>query len=398
MDVDWSQHSTEAFGIASVGKNIIGTSTLRGSRYTLLSDTQQILNRIAVDIENAQTSVLMEFYIWHAGGTADVVLDAVVRAAQRGVSCRLLIDALGASNWWKSEQPQRLRDAGVKVCAALPVGIFRSFIGRTDLRIHRKIVVVDSKVAWTGSMNLVDPRFFKQEAAVGEWVDAMVRVQGAVVVSLAATMVSDWILETAESLKDVVDSAGLHLAEPEGNVDIQVIPSGPGYSGDGLIQMLLALINAAKEEIILTTPYLAPDDSMTRALSVAAARGVKVKLIVQEKVDSLLSRYASRSYYDELMDTGVEIHLFRGGLLHTKSVTVDRSITMFGTVNLDMRSIWINYEVSMFVYDEGFRNDVRDLQQTYLDDSVMLEPAKWEQRGISMRFIENLFRLSSALL
>jgi cardiolipin synthase len=278
------------------------------------------------------------------------------------------------------------------------VGIFRSFIGRTDLRIHRKIVVVDSKVAWTGSMNLVDPRFFKQEAAVGEWVDAMVRVQGAVVVSLAATMVSDWILETAESLKDIVDSAGLHLAEPEGNVDIQVIPSGPGYSGDGLIQMLLALINAAKEELILTTPYLAPDDSMTRALRGAAARGVKVKLIVPEKVDSLLTRYASRSYYDELMDTGVEIHLFRGGLLHTKSITVDRSITMFGTVNLDMRSIWINYEVSMFVYDEGFGNDVRDLQQTYLDDSVMLDPAKWEQRGISMRFIENLFRLSSALL
>ena len=115
-------------------------------------------------------------------------------------------------------------------------------------------------------------------------------------------------------------------------------------------------------------------------------------------MDSLLTRYASRSYYDELMDTGVEIHLFRGGLLHTKSITVDGSITMFGTVNLDMRSIWINYEVSMFVYDEGFGNDVRDLQQTYLDDSVMLDPAKWEQRGISMRFIENLFRLSSALL
>ena len=117
-----------------------------------------------------------------------------------------------------------------------------------------------------------------------------------------------------------------------------------------------------------------------------------------EKVDSLLTRYASRSYYDELLDSGVEIHLFRGGLLHTKSITVDRSITMFGTVNLDMRSIWINYEVSLFVYDENFSSDIRQLQQTYLDGSEQLNPAEWDQRSIKAQFLENLFRLSSALL
>ena len=398
MDVDWSCHSAEARGIATLGRNIVGTSTMRGSRYQLFSDTQEILHKIAADIDQAQSSVLMEFYIWNEGGTADTVLEAVIRAAQRGVSCRLLIDALGASAWWKGQQPQKLRDAGVEVHAALPVGLFRTFVGRTDLRIHRKIVVVDGKLAWTGSMNLVDPRFFKQEAAVGEWVDAMVRLKGAVVASLAATMVSDWLLETGDSLKKVVDSAGLKLVEPDGSVDIQVIPSGPGYSGDGLLQMLLALINAAKDELVMTTPYLAPDDSMTRALRGAAARGVKVKIIVPEKVDSLLTRYASRSYYDELLDTGVEIHLYKGGLLHTKSITVDRSITMFGTVNLDMRSIWINYEVSLFVYDENFSTDIRQLQQVYLDDSMLLDPVQWESRGIRARFLENLFRLSSALL
>jgi len=398
MDVDWSRHSKEAYGIASVGRNIIGTSTLHGSRYELYSNTQEILAQIAADIDKAQTSVLMEFYIWNEGGTADTVLDAVIRAAERGVSCRLLIDALGASAWWKGSQPQKLRDAGVEAHAALPVGLFRTFVGRTDLRIHRKIVVVDGKLAWTGSMNLVDPRFFKQEAAVGEWVDAMARFHGAIVVSLASTMVSDWILETGDSLKKVVESAGLRLVEPDGTADIQLAPSGPGYSGDGLLQMLLALINAARDELVLTTPYLAPDTSITHALRGAAARGAKVKLIVPEKVDSLLTRYASRSYYDELLDAGVEIHLYKGGLLHTKSITVDRSITMFGTVNLDMRSIWINYEVSLFVYDKEFSRDIRQLQQTYLDDSEQLDPVVWDQRGIKAQFLENLFRLSSALL
>ncbi len=148
-------------------------------------------------------------------------------------------------------------------------------------------------------MNLVDPRYFKQGAGVGEWVDAMARFEGAVVVSLAATMVSDWLLETGETLQAIVKSAGLKFAEPDGTVDIQVIPSGPGYSSDGLLQMVLALIYAAKDELVLTTPYLAPDASVTKALRGAAARGVKVSLIVPEKVDSLLTRYASRSYYDE---------------------------------------------------------------------------------------------------
>ena len=192
---------------------------------------QEILEAIARDVDAAQTSVLMEFYIWNEGGRADEVLEAVIRAARRGVSCRLLIDALGARPWWKGKQPQRLRDAGVDVRPALPVGIFRTFVGRTDLRLHRKIVVIDGEVAWTGSMNLVDPRFFKQDSGVGQWVDAMVRVQGAVVAPLAATMIGDWILETGEPIGDLIAAAGLRLVDTAGPADIQVIPSGPERPG-----------------------------------------------------------------------------------------------------------------------------------------------------------------------
>ena len=133
---------------------------------------------------------------------------------------------------------------------------------------------------------------------------------------------------------------------------MQVVPSGPGESEDGLLQMLLAVINSAREELVLTTPYFVPDDSMLRALRGAAARGVRVDMILPERVDSLLTRYASRSYYDELLDLGVRIQLYQKGLLHTKSITADRRISMFGTVNLDMRSLWLNYEVALFVYGQ----------------------------------------------
>lgn len=397
-EIDWSRHPTAAKGMNELGRSIVGTPTVRGSDFQMYSDTGEMLDAIARDVETAQTSVLMEFYIWNEGGKADEVLNAVIRAAQRGVQCRLLIDALGARPWWKGSQPQRLRDAGVLLEAALPVGLFRTLVGRTDLRLHRKIVVIDGDVAWTGSMNMVDPKFFKQDSGVGEWVDAMVRCQGAVVAPLAATMIGDWMLETGEPLEDLIATADLHLVEPQGSADMQVIRSGPGTSEDGLLQMILALINAANQELVLTTPYLVPDESLLRAIRGAAARGVAVSLIVPEKVDSFLTRYASRSYYDDLMEVGVSIHLYRDGLLHTKSITVDGKLAMFGTVNLDMRSLWLNYEVVLFVYDEPFTITLRELQQTYIDCSDSLDAEVWNSRGFKERFLENALRLASPVL
>lgn len=397
-DVDWSRHTLAARSMNRLGSTVMGSSTVCGSGFHVFSDTQEVLRQIARDVDEAQTSVLMEFYIWNEGGLADHVLDAVIRAAKRGVSCRLLIDALGARPWWKGKQPQLLQEAGVKLIPALPVGIFRTFVGRTDLRVHRKIVVIDGEVAWTGSMNLVDPRFFKQGAGVGEWVDAMVRLKGTVVIPLAATMIGDWMLETGESIDEIVETAGLHFVEPQGRADIQVIPSGPGESGDGLLQMLLALVNSAQEELVLTTPYLVPDESLLRALLGAAGRGVKVRLILPEKVDSFLTRYASRSYFDDLLGAGVEIYLYQGGLLHTKSITADNAISMFGTVNLDMRSLWLNYEVSLFVYEPEFARELRALQQSYINDAKYLDLDQWKKRAFKGRFLENTIRLVSPLL
>ncbi len=272
-DVDWSRHDPAAAGMDRLGRHLVGSATFHGSDLQLLSDTQEVLTAIARDIDDAKKSVLMEFYIWNAGGTADEVLEALIRAAERGVSCRLLVDAVGARPWWKGQQPRRLREAGVDVRPALPAGLLRMFIGRADLRLHRKIVVVDGHVAWTGSMNLVDPRFFKQDAGVGEWVDAMVRVTGAAVAPLAATMIGDWALETGESIDALVEHAGLRFVEPAGTSDVQVIPSGPGESDDTLLQMLLALVNAARNELVLTTPYLVADESLLRALRGAAGAG-----------------------------------------------------------------------------------------------------------------------------
>jgi cardiolipin synthase len=176
------------------------------------------------------------------------------------------------------------------------------------------------------------------------------------------------------------------------------VPAGPGESGDALLQMLLAVINSAREELVLTTPYFVPDDSMLRALRGAAGRGVRVDMILPERVDSLLTRFASRSYYADLLDLGVRIHLYQKGLLHTKSITADRRISMFGTVNLDMRSLWLNYEVALFVYGHVFAEQLYALQQTYMQDCRLLDPEEWSQRTLGEQFLENSLRLVGPVL
>lgn len=393
-----AQLTSEQRPLERAGESFFGAPAFTGNALTLASDTLGILQQIAADIDAARLSVLVEFYIWNEGGLTSDVRDALVRAAQRGVKCLVLIDALGAGGWWRCAEPDMLRGAGVQLRAALPVGIIRGLAGRTDLRLHRKIVVVDGRIAWTGSMNMVDPRFFKQNSGVGEWVDAMVRIAGPAAGVLAAAMISDWVAEGGVTLEQVLADTELTPTPPRGSAPVQVLASGPGESGDGLLQIMLALINGARREVVLTTPYFVPEDSLVSALRGAAARGVRVIIVLPQRIDSLLVRHASRSFFDEVISAGGEIHEFRGGLLHTKSITVDGEQAMFGTANFDMRSLWLNYEVSLLVYDRDFVSDLRALQESYMRDSAEVMLVPWGQRPVGARLIESTMRLMTPLL
>lgn len=392
------QLTAEQLPLERAGESLFGVPAFTGNRLTLGSDTLDVLTRIAADIDSASVSVLVEFYIWTEGGFTRSVLDALMRASARGVKCLVLIDAMGAGAWWGGPEPGMLRKAGVELRAALPLGLLHGIAGRADLRLHRKIVVIDGRVAWTGSMNMVDPRFFKKDSGVGEWVDAMVRVEGPAAGVLAAVMISDWVAEGGVTLEQVLAETGLAPCSAQGQVPVQVLASGPGESGDGLLQIMLALINGARREVVLTTPYFVPEDFLVTALRGAAARGVRVVVVLPRRIDSLMVRHACRSFFDEVISAGGEIFEFDGGLLHTKSISVDGAQAMFGTANFDMRSLWLNYEVSLVVYDEAFVADLRALQEAYIKASraVMLVP--WEERPVGARLIESTMRLLTPLL
>lgn len=397
-NVPFTHLSPQAVSLSRLVEGTIGMPAMAGNDLRLLDEAETILRSMIDDIGHCQQSCHMEFYIWNEGGTADHVCEALIRAAKRGVACRVLVDAVGSAKFLKSAFPERFRDSGIALVAALPVGPLQAAFVRPDLRLHRKIVVLDNRVAYTGSLNLVDPRFFKQDVGVGQWVDAMVRVEGPGVQGLEALFSWDWEMESGQHVQ------GLRAQDPprgfphSGTAGLQVVPSGPGYKSDQILRLMLTSIYTAQRELMMTTPYFVPDDALLSALVSAAQRGVEVTIILPEKIDSLLVLYACRSYFDDLLSAGVHILRFQRGLLHTKSITVDGEIALFGTVNLDMRSFWLDYEVTLCVYDKGFAAALRMLQQKYAEKSHPIDLDMWRQRPGRKRFIENVAQLFSPLL
>jgi cardiolipin synthase len=383
-----------ALSLLAESKN--GSPVVAGNKIELHTDSLKILQNFIDEINEAKKSLHLEFYIWALGGDADRVCEALIAASKRGVACRVLLDSLGSKDWFKSQWPARFRSAGIKVTEALPIQIGRFQFRRADLRLHRKIFVIDGAVVWTGSMNLVDPRTFKQDSGVGEWVDAMVRIEGPVAAQFELTFAFDWSVDdpSITNFRDREPPA----SPREGGALAQEFSSGPVYRDDILYQVLLSAIMDAREELTITTPYFGPDDGLIQALMAAAARGVKVTLIVPKLNDSTLVAWSSKSFYEDLMNSGVIIAEFHGGLLHTKSLLIDKRVAIFGSVNFDQRSLRLNFEISLIVYNVDFCAKLEELIESYLEQSDYVDPKAWAKRATWRRYLENAAHLTSPLL
>jgi cardiolipin synthase len=382
--------------LSRLASNLVGLHPAPGNRWELLTSAPDFFARLIGDIDAAQHSVCLEFYIWHNGGLADDVAAAVERAARRGVQCWVQVDALGSAAFVESDNYRRLAEAGARVHAVLPVNLMRLWIRRLDLRNHRKIVVIDERIAYTGSQNLVDPRYFKQDADVGQWVDAMARVEGPVVDAMWITFASDWELDTGEQMPRLRPVTEVTL-DAKGAM-LQVVPSGPQFEKEVINQILLTAVYSAQRELVITSPYFVPDESLMIALGSAARRGVAVTVLVPAKNDSRLVRLASEAITGDLLLSGVRMFGFNGGLLHTKSITVDGQLALFGSLNLDPRSLWLNFEISVLIYDAEFTGAIRALQEEYLFQSTEIRLEDWQSCSPWRRVLRNAVRLLAPLL
>ena len=290
-----------------------------------------------------------------------------------------------------------MREAGVRVTEAMPVGFLRSGLQRIDIRNHRKIAIFDGKVAWMGSQNIADAAF-AIKAKYAPWVDLMIRLKGPAVYDLQVLFAEDWLLDVEEPVEGsgeetAEESADDVLTEPpaplEGGVPVQVIGTGPFAQNRALVALTQVGLLQARQEIILTTPYFVPDETTLAALCSAAQSGVSTLLVVPACNDSPLVAAASRSYYQQLLEAGVVIYEYRPGLLHAKTITVDCATSVVATSNMDRRSFELNFEVSVMAFDREFSSKLRAVQQSYIDESVRVDLAQWRQRKWPERLREN---------
>lgn len=364
---------------------------LPGNTIELLPDYDASIARLARDIDDARESVHLLYYIFADDDRGGQVLAALLRARARGVECRVLVDAAGSRQFALAALLKRLRAAGIPAHEALPAGLFRRGAARFDLRNHRKVAVMDTRVGFTGSQNLVNPGFvpgFPNEELVA-------RVTGPVVLQLQAVFLQDWFFETGEL---PANPEAIEMPSATGSSLAQLLPSGPGYERENAQELLVHLFHRAERRIVITTPYFVPDDPFLQALRTAVRRGVEVRLVVANPVDKWVMGLAQRSYFDELLSAGVRIHLYRPRFLHAKHVSIDDDLAIVGSVNMDIRSFALNAEVALLVYDPAVVTAMRAVQERYFADAIELTRESWSRRPLWLRVAQNTARLADSLL
>ena len=396
LEIQHSQHCTQpklpdALAPAALLIEHLGLfPALGGNKIDLIVEYDAVIDQLVSDIDHASHHVHVLTYIFADDRTGGRIIDALVRAVARGVTCRVLIDALGSRRWAKRIM-RRLRAYGVEVQLALPVSLLRRKSARADLRNHRKITVIDGHVGYIGSQNLVDADFAPGKVNH----ELVVRACGAVVLELQAIFAADWFLETGKSL----NARKFFPHHPgEGEVVAQVMPSGPDYPVAGTGRFVVALIAGARHRVVITTPYFIPDEPLLQAMQTAVLRGVEVVLLVSVVADHRFVNLAQHSYYDQLLCAGVEIYRFREGLLHAKHLSVDDDISFVGSSNMDIRSFLLNAEAGLVIFDCEATMNLQTEQRRIMAASDRLSWAHWRQRSPMKKFAENIARLVSPLL
>jgi cardiolipin synthase len=372
-----------------LGRSISGFKPIGGNTARLLPDSNAMIDAMVADFDAAKHHVHLLFYIWLPDHNGLKVVEALKRAAARGVTCRAMADDLGSRTMIRSEHWQAMRAAGVHVAAGLPIGhpLLRAFQGRIDLRNHRKIVTVDDRITYCGSQNCADPEFLVK-AKFAPWVDAVMRFEGPIVRQNQFLFASDWMTYVDEDLDDIL-SKPLPLPM-EGGVHAQVVGTGPTVRYSAMPELFESLMFAARREVIVTTPYYVPDESLQNALCTTAYRGVNTTIVFPSRNDSWIVGAASRSYYADLLAAGVKIFEYEGGLLHTKSLTLDGEITLIGSANMDRRSFELNYENNILLHDSALTEMMRARQQEYIARSHRVTSEAVAAWPMSRRLWNNL--------
>lgn len=378
--------------LIKLADRVAGTRCCFGNSIEILSDTNRTLGLIEQAIHAARESIHLEYYIWQPDRTGKKVRDLLISKARQGVKIRFLFDGIG-SLWLGRRFLQPMREAGIEVASALPGPTFRERWS-VNLRNHRKIVIVDGQIGFTGGMNIGD-EYLGKNPRLGFWRDTHLRMAGPVVLQLQQVFAEDWYFATGQALTDhrlypPPDQSGEYVAG--------VLAGGPDEEADVFHALFFAAINEANERLTLATSYFVPTPALVAALETAARRGVRVRILVPGIADHQWMVVAARGFYQPLLEAGVEIYEYRRGPLHSKTITIDGEWSLVGTANFDTRSLYLNFEVGVAVVGPRAALALEEQFADDLEHATRIEPATFARRGLHARVAEQLIQLFSPVL
>jgi cardiolipin synthase len=383
----------------TLNRNLGALPMVGGNRAELLPDYHGSIAAMTEAVDLATEYVHVQFYILVRDSVTQPLFDALARARARGVRVNVLSDHLaGLRLPRRKETLAAFEEMGAQWRAMLPLRPFRGQWRRPDLRNHRKLLVVDGRVGFTGSQNLIDSSYLKPANIRRglHWHELMMKLEGPVVRELNAVFITDWYSETDELLP--FDESPVVVDAAPDLLDAQVLPSGPSFENDNNLKLYALLIHKAERRVSITSPYFVPEESTMLAIVTAASRGVQVELFASAIGDQALVYHAQRSYYEELLRAGVSIYLYREPtVLHSKHFSIDDEIAVVGSSNMDIRSFSLNMEVSVLVHGREFVDRLRLIEDDYRANSDRLELDDWLNRALPAKVGDNLARLTSAL-
>lgn len=372
---------------------------LDGNAADLLPSFDEQLRSVIAAVESARTYLHIEFYILSLDDTTAPFFAALDAAQRRGVRVHVLFDHLGSRGYPGFRATGRELDRiGVEWRLMLPVQPLHGRYQRPDLRNHRKLMIADGERALVGSLNLIDPSYDRRANRRRglQWHDLMVEVRGPVVQEIDALFVTDWYSETGTTLTTAGDPRPVE-SRP-GGLRCQIAPSGPAFPIENNLALFNSLIYAAERRISITSPYFVPDESLLGAITTAAQRGIEVELFVGAIGDQFFVFHAQHSYYQPLLEAGVRIYCYPApGILHAKHVSIDDTVAVVGSSNMDIRSFMLDLEVSLLVQGRSFVDDLRAVEDGYRRVSRELTLGDWKSESGFHHVVDNVARLTSAV-
>lgn len=394
---------TAAVGsVVAMNHKLTGLPCTTGTNLASYDTAEGFYAAMATAVDEAVEYVHVEFYIMAWDATTDVFFQSLTRAVERGVKVRLLLDHLGSRKYpgWKQFQ-RRMTDVGIEWHLMMPLLPLKRRWRRPDLRNHRKMLIVDGEVGFMGSHNLIDPAYGSaaNERIGRRWLDLSIKVSGDVVWQLEAVFATDWFTETGERFELTMPEHAAGTVGEAGVSAMQLVPSGPGFPTEPNRNQFTQLMHQATRRLTITSPYFVPDESLLTAIIGAAYRGVHVELFVGEQSDQFIVGHAQQSYYNALLEAGVHILLYPAPtVLHSKYFTIDGEVGVVGSSNMDYRSFALDYEIMLLTFGGDLVATLEAGDEKYRAVSRELTLAEWAGRPWYKRYVDNVCRLTSAIM